>query len=94
MAHLIQLLQWLSVGLAVLSAALWVWSAKVPLNLEYSTDEPFVLELKVLRARAEQLTNDAAIKAAFTSQSSLSAAAAVCAFLSACLQVSALYLQS
>lgn len=67
--ELLHLLQWTSLGLAALSAGLWAWSAKVPLNLEYSPNEPFVLDLKVLQARAEQLTNDAAIKTAFTRQS-------------------------
>jgi hypothetical protein len=43
----------ISIGFAVLSAGLWLRSAKVS-------------DLKVLKARAEQVTNDAAIKAAFS----------------------------
>jgi hypothetical protein len=61
------------------------------LNLTYSTNEPFVLELKVLQARADQAANDAEIRTAFAKQSRLSAAAAVAALLSACLQVIALF---
>ena len=53
--ELLHWLQWTSLGLAALSAGLWVLSAKVPLKLEYSQNEPFVLDLKVLQARAEQL---------------------------------------
>lgn len=55
----------LSVVLATVSGALWIWSAKVPLNLNYQLNEPFVLEQKVLYARAEQLANDATITTAF-----------------------------
>jgi hypothetical protein len=63
------LLQVISIGFAVLSAGLWLRSAKVPLKLEYGQDEPFVLGLKVLKARSDQVTNDAVIKAAFEAQS-------------------------
>ena len=92
-AQISSMLQWISVGLAALSGGLWIWSAKIPLNLTYYSNEPFVLEMKVLQARAEQLTNDAAIKQAFSAQCRLSVAAAICAFASACLQLAALYLQ-
>jgi hypothetical protein len=86
------LLQIISIGFAVLSAGLWLLSAKVPLNLEYNQDEPFVLDLKVLRARGEQVTNDALIKAAFEGQSRRSLAAAVCALISTGTQVALFFL--
>ena len=89
-AHLVSILQWSSIGLALVSGALWIWSAKVPLNLTYYANEPFVLEMKVLQQRADQITNDAAIKSAFAKQSHLSAAAGVAAFLSAVFQLLAL----
>lgn len=85
-------LQWISIAFAVVSAALWVWSAQVPLHIEYDSNEPFVLELKVLQARVEQHKNDSAIKTAFTGQSRLSAAAAVCALISACAQLAAIFI--
>jgi hypothetical protein len=88
--HLGLILQWISVALAAASGALWIWSAKVPLKLSYPFSEPFLLEQKVLYARAEQLTNDAAISAAFWKQSRLSAVAGAAAFLSALLQLLAL----
>jgi hypothetical protein len=86
------LLQVISIGFAVLSASLWLLSAKVPLNLEYNQDEPFVLDMKVLRARAEQITNDALIKAAFEGQSRWSLMAAACALISAGAQVAPSFL--
>ncbi|WP_316233760.1 hypothetical protein [Bradyrhizobium sp. SZCCHNPS2010] len=90
MAHLGSILQWVSVVLAATSGALWIWSAKVPLKLDYQFNEPFVLEQKVLYARAEQLANDAAITTAFTKQARISAAAGTTALLSALLQLVAL----
>ena len=45
------LLQIISIGFAVVSAGLWLLSAKVPLNLEYNQDEQFVLDLKACRAK-------------------------------------------
>ncbi|WP_342723915.1 hypothetical protein AAFG07_33210 [Bradyrhizobium sp. B097] len=90
-AHLVSILQWLSIGLALVSGALWIWSAKVPLNLTYHSNEPFVLDLKVLQQRADQITNDAAVKATFAEQSRLSAAAGAAAFLSAIFQLLALF---
>lgn len=89
-AHLGSILQWLSVALAAASGVLWIWSAKVPLKLDYQFNEPFILEQKVLYARAEQLANDEIISAAFAKQSRLSAAAGVAALLSALLQLLAL----
>lgn len=85
-------LQWISIAFAVISAALWVLSAQVPLHIEYNSKEPFVLELKVLQARVEQQKNDSAIKTAFTGQSRLSAAAAICALISACAQLAPLFI--
>jgi hypothetical protein len=49
---MLTLLEIISIGFAVLSAGLWLRSAKVPLKLKYSQDEPFVLDLKALTLRA------------------------------------------
>lgn len=62
------------------------------MKLNYQFNEPFVLEQKVLYARAEQLANDATITTAFAKQAQLSAAAGVAAFLSALLQLIAFVL--
>jgi hypothetical protein len=50
------------------------------------------LERKVITALAEQVTNDAAIKAAFEGQSRWSLAAAACALFSAGAQVGLFFL--
>ena len=87
-----QLLQWSSIGLALLAAMFAFRSTRVPLHAAPSHPEPFVEELKNLQARVEQQTNFAAVQSAFRTQSRMNALSAVCALASAAFQVVQIFL--